>query len=462
MEEVILDFTRYLRAAGVRVSLPETMECLEAIRQLGVDKDSVFTAMSATLIKRQRDRPVLEKLFRLYFSALKPGEEMDEVWSGRATSSLLVPGVVGGGLGLSPIGGGTVADRLVSAVMEGDLGTLSSIAAYAVNASGPLKFSDACQVQERVRQAQVTLEWFMAMHRLQKMHERGELREGLYHSCLEQMAFLEQEIRDRVEEQLVREFGTEALLQVLEQANPYRKDFISLTKEMVPEMRRYVHRIARQLASRPSRRLRPMRRGRIDLRRTVRRSLRTGGVPLVLEHRDQIPVRPDLVLLCDISGSVALFSQFMLQLVYTVQRRYRRVRSFVFVDRLEEVSEWFRRLPLPEALDKIRWESRSSLSGLSDFGRVFAEFRKLYLSLLNQRTTIVILGDARNNWRPPQEEALKVMAGRAQRVLWLNPVPQAKWTSDDSIIKLYAPFCTKVLECRNLEQLEKISRSCLV
>ena len=461
MEKVVLDFARYLRAAGVRTGLSEPMECLAAIQVMGPGREQVFTAMAATLVKRQQDLSLLEKLFFLYFSALRGNDQTSDDHSNHPEMDGQVPAVlthVVSGQGLAPAGSGTTADRMLAALLAGDTEAMLAMAAPVLEDVCPLIQVGMPPVRELVRQAQVTLGWLMVLHRLEAMHARGEMDEIPFRDCLERLETLKNTIRERIEAMLVSRFGKSALIEVLSQANLYRRDFHELDEETVPEVRRYVQRLAKQLASKPFRRLRAARHGRIDLRRTVRNSLRTGGVPLVPAFRDRVPVRPELVLLCDISDSVAMFSRFMLQLVYTIQGRYHRVRSFVFVDHLEEVSQWFRRLPLGQALDKVRWESRSSFSGLSDFGRVFADFRQRCLPLLNPGTTLIILGDARNNWRPPQEEALAEIAGRARQVIWLNPAPRSAWDTGDSLMRLYAPYCAAVRECRNLEQLAGISR----
>ncbi|MHB1125508.1 MAG: VWA domain-containing protein [Bacillota bacterium] len=171
--------------------------------------------------------------------------------------------------------------------------------------------------------------------------------------------------------------------------------------------------------------------------------------------------RPELVLLCDVSGSVARFSEFMIQLVYTAQKRFRWLRSYIFIDRIAEVSDLFGQLGMDEAVRLAYRRGGFSNSGLSDFGAVFRIFERQHLSALSRKTSVIILGDARNNWRSPRVESLAALTNQAGKIFWLNPRPSMLWYTEDSVLAQYQPYCHNVLECRNLEQLERISRMIL-
>ncbi|MHB1420546.1 MAG: VWA domain-containing protein, partial [Bacillota bacterium] len=288
-----------------------------------------------------------------------------------------------------------------------------------------------------------------------------ELQGDEAEACRSSLDYLQDFIGRILEEELWRSLGENALPQILINMDPAKKDFSRLHQKQLAEMRKYITRLGRQLATRTSRRYRQAARGKLDLRRTLRRAAATGGVPIKPAYRRHDLDRPEMVLLCDVSGSVARFSEFMLQLVYTAQQRFRRLRSFIFVDRLAEVSEIFGLLSIEEAVGMAYRRGGYSNSGLSDFGTVFRIFEQRHLPLLTRRTSLVILGDARNNWRPSRVESLAELSRHAGKTFWLNPRPVDMWYGEDSILAQYQPYCHKIMECRNLEQLEQVSRMIL-
>jgi len=223
-------------------------------------------------------------------------------------------------------------------------------------------------------------------------------------------------------------------------------------------MERIVARMARSLAARPSYRRARSRKGEIDLRLTARRAAATGGIPLDLRRRSRLPHRPDLAVLCDLSGSVSLFTGFMLKLIYTVQERFSRVRTFAFVDDIAEVTEHLKERDVREALLQVGQRARIGHTPFSDYGAVWREFHHKYLGCLTPRTTVLVLGDARNNWKPAGTEYLAQIREHAARIVWLNPAPRETWDRGDSIISQYAPYCHRLFECRNLKQLARVAR----
>lgn len=174
--------------------------------------------------------------------------------------------------------------------------------------------------------------------------------------------------------------------------------------------------------------------------------------------QDKVMNRPRLVVLCDISGSVAVYSAFLLQLVYAMSRRFLDMRTFLFVDEIAEITVKLRTSNMKEAIDQAIRQARCSRLGISNFGQVFEMFNLQFGHILNSKTTVMILGDGKNNWYPPRQEELKAISQKVKKLIWLNPEPREKWNQDDSIISIYGESCSHVLECRNLEQLERAIR----
>ncbi|MEO7803874.1 MAG: VWA domain-containing protein, partial [Actinomycetota bacterium] len=192
---------------------------------------------------------------------------------------------------------------------------------------------------------------------------------------------------------------------------------------------------------------------RLDFRRTIRASLQTGGTPAYPKFK-QRTVRPDIVVLCDVSGSVAAFSRFALALLHALAQHFRRVRSFAFIDAIDEVSSFFQGGDFDEAARRVRDEARTVwLDGHSDYGHALKQFLADHEDALGPKTTVLLLGDVRSNFRGPEAASLEQIRARCKRLYLLNPEPERHWDTGDSIVSTYEPFCDGVFECRNLKQL---------
>lgn len=225
-----------------------------------------------------------------------------------------------------------------------------------------------------------------------------------------------------------------------------------LTARDVAEARDLVRELGARLRGRLARRERALRRGRLDLRRTLRAAVTSGGVPARLRRRGRRPGRPDLVALCDLSGSVAAASELLLGLIAPAARYLRRVHLFAYVDRLCPVSIEQGHVAPGGPLD---------LHARSDFGRVLGDLWSRERGVLGRGSVVLILGDARNNRLPPRADLLRAVRDRVERILWLVPEPHARWNTGDSVLRLYAPSCDAVLECLTLEGLVAAVRRAL-
>ena len=214
-----------------------------------------------------------------------------------------------------------------------------------------------------------------------------------------------------------------------------------LTARDVAEARELVRELGARLRGRLARRERALRRGRLDLRRTLRAAVGTGGVPLRLRRRGRRPGRPDLVALCDLSGSVAAASELLLGLVAPAARYFRRVHLYAYVDRL---------CPVSIEQGHVAPAGRLDLHARSDFGRVLGDLWQRERGVLGRGTLVLVLGDARNNRLPPRPDLLRAVREQVQRVLWLVPEPRARWDTGDSVLRLYAASCDAVIECLTL------------
>ena len=264
-----------------------------------------------------------------------------------------------------------------------------------------------------------------------------------------------QDVQAQIRQRLVADRGAEAVARTLRTPLPEDINFLTASRQEIIALRAVLTPLARKLASRLARNRRHRRRGQLDFRRTVRESMSYGGVPAVPVFRKPRPAKPDLVVLADISGSVATFATFTLHLVSALRQEFASVRSFVFVDGVDEVTSILAKAPtIVEAARQINAGGHGVwLDGRSDYGHALTAFWDGWGGQLKHRSTVLVLGDARTNYHAPREDVLAAMRQRAGHLYWLNPEPVSAWDTGDSVIGRYAPACDAVIECRNLRQL---------
>src|SRR3984957_5773423 len=268
---------------------------------------------------------------------------------------------------------------------------------------------------------------------------------------------LRAEIENEIRRRLVADRGSEALAKSLRKPLPEDIDVMHATREELVALRRSLRPLSRKLAVRLARKRRHGRKGALDFRSTVRHSLSTGGVPVEPKFKYPRPSKPEIVVIADISGSVASFARFTLHLVHAISSQFSKVRSFVFIDGIDEVSRFFDGVDDPaEAVHRINTEADVIwVDGHSDYGHALTVFWERWGEEITPRSSVLLLGDARNNYHASQAWVVKELQARARHVYWLNPEPRAYWNSGDSIVGEYAVHCDDVVECRTLRQLEQ-------
>jgi len=267
---------------------------------------------------------------------------------------------------------------------------------------------------------------------------------------------LRRELEDEIRRRLVADRGTEALARSLRKPLPEEIDFMHATRDELASLRRAIHPLTRKLAVRLARKRRHGRKGPLDFRSTMRHSLSTGGVPVDPKFRYPRPAKPEIIVIADISGSVASFARFTLHLVHAISSQFSKVRSFVFIDGIDEVTRFFENVDdVAEAVHRINTEADVVwVDGHSDYGHALSVFWERWGEEITPRTSVLLLGDARNNYHASQAWVIQEIRHRARHVYWLNPEPRAYWGTGDSILGEYAVHCDDVFECRNLRQLE--------
>jgi hypothetical protein len=442
MLDRLLDFSHALRRAGVPVAVSEDLDAMRALAVVPFDdRDAFRAALAATMVKSEAHRQAFDTLFDLYFrAALHPSEEAGRAADDASDEEFL--------------------EEIFRALLEGDGGAARDLARRSVERFGRVEGTrtGSPYFQYRVFRA-VDLDQLLArlMREIADREDLSALEERLWRDeFAARLRAFREEVEAEIRRRLAEYRGPEAVARHAVRPLPEDLDFVRATSDEIAELRRAIRPLARKLATRLAMKRRRANRGRLDVRRTVRRSLSTGGVPFDTRYRHRSPHRPELFLICDISGSVAAFARFTLMFVHAFQTQFSRVRSFVFVDTLDEVTHLFAGEDFAGAIERMNAEANVVwLDGHSDYGSSLEKFWRDYGPAVGPRSSVVILGDARNNYRASASWVVKALAGKARRVWWLNPEPHGYWDTGDSIASDYARHAAGMVEVRNLRQLER-------
>jgi uncharacterized protein with von Willebrand factor type A (vWA) domain len=474
MLDLLGGFVGQLREAGLPVSLTENLDAMEAVRHIPIeDREAFKYALAASLIKNQAHWRTFETIFEVYFSLRGPeyaldrdGEategDLDELWREMQDASQSGDGRGGAG-SLDALTPEEIAHLLMQSLMQGDQALMRALARQAVQRFAGMEpgrpVGGTYYLYRTLRNLDLDgmLDKMMEAAAQQSVAPTTTLeqrleREEFEHRIAEFKAEVEAEIRRR----LVADRGAEAMAKTLRKPLPEDVEFMHASRDEMQSLRKALQPLTRKLAARLARKRKHQRRGPLDFRSTVRHSLSYGGVPAEPKFKFPRPAKPELMVVADISGSVAAFARFTLMLVYAISGQFSKVRSFVFIDGIDEVTDYFKSTEdITEAIHRVNTEADVVwVDGHSDYGHAFEVFWERYGKDVGPKTTVLLLGDARNNYHASQAWVVKEMAGVARHVYWLNPEPRSYWNTGDSIVGEYGRHTDGVYECRNLRQLE--------
>jgi uncharacterized protein with von Willebrand factor type A (vWA) domain len=462
MEERIIEFANVLRRNGVRVSLSENMDVFRALQRLGIEDQQLFRdALRTTLVKRVGDIQPFEELFDFFFLGL--GQAIDAL-DRRMMEEL----------GLSPEQYQRMLEHIQQLLrqMEGDLSELTKALLTANHAELERLFREAARqeldsggldgfrftpymrlgARLELERVQSEIERFKAL--LQMLGENGDDLKNIVRYLDERLRDLNRLLREAIQQEQ-RKQGHEPR-DSSARSSLADKSFAFYSEDDIRRMNDAVNRLAQRLKNRLSLRRKKAARGRFDVKKTLRKNLQYGGVPfeIMLDRRKK--TKPQVMVLCDISDSVLNASRFMLQFVYSIQDLYTKVRSFVFVSDIGEVSKLFEENEIHRAVEAALKGDVIDVFSHSNFGRAFELFHKNYLSAVDSKTTVLIIGDGRNNYNRPNDWVLREIQRKAKQLIWLNPESRMTWGVGDSEMLRYAPHCDVAEECRSINQLYKI------
>ncbi|HEY2427474.1 MAG TPA: VWA domain-containing protein [Acidimicrobiales bacterium] len=471
MLDLLNGFVSELRAAGLPVSLTENLDAMEAVQHIPLeDREAFKYALAATLVKSNAHWKAFETVFEVYFSLRGPeynvgegsdedlAELMDQIWSEQQGQ----PQQGGAMEGLTPE---ELAQMLYKALLEGDQAVLAAIARQAVKRYAGMEPGRPVGGTYYLYRTLRNLDLEGVLERLmEEAHQQSgdEALSGLEERLLKdeyeaRIAQLRQEVESEIRRRLVADRGAEAMAKTLRKPLPEDVDFMHASRDELAALRKALQPLTRKLAVRLARKRRHGRKGPLDFRNTVRHSLSYGGVPAEPKFKFPRPAKPEIVVLADISGSVAAFARFTLHLVYAISNQFSKVRSWVFIDGIDEVTSYFEGVEdIAEAVHRVNTEADVIwVDGHSDYGHAFEAFWKEHARDITPKTTVLLLGDARNNYHASNAWIVAEIRKKARHVYWLNPEPKSYWDTGDSIVGDYGIHCDGVWECRNLRQLER-------
>lgn len=459
LESRLVAFVGALRSKGLPAGTSETVDAAAVIEVLGLDdRTRLREGLASALVRRGGQREVFDMTFDLFFPAgtgvpqavLERDDELE-------------------------MSAEDLRDLLAMALAEQDLRTMEQVAELAVDLLGEVGTEgtstqgwSAYQTLDRMA-PQTLVARVMQMRGAAgagggqpsgagtgQADERGQVTDRLARDETRRaVEAFRQMVASEARRRTAEVRGREIVTRHAVRQDSGQVDFLSANRQQLEELRATVRPLSRKLATKLAARRRRARRGRIDVRRTMRRSMGTGGVPLRPAFAPPHPARPELVLLCDVSGSVSGFSSFTMLIVQALSDQFSRVRVFAFVNAMDEVTDLVKDTSHGDLGERIHAQARlTRWHTSSDYGEAFGDFAEDFLDAVGPRTSVIVLGDARNNNQDPNLGALSTIARRAKRMFWLNPEHASRWGLGDSIAPTYADV-VEMHECCTVDQLTR-------
>lgn len=449
MEDRIVRFIAALRAGGVRVSLAESADAFKAVEHLGIqDRDAFRLSLRATLVKDASGIPTFEELFPLFFDTADAQPAMQDATEDMSPEEAQM-------LAQALRMANEHLRKLMEKLLRGE--QLSKEELQQLGQMTGLNRTDDLRYKEWMAKRM--------MRALRFNDVRDALREmmellaqmGMSKQRLEQLRDLIRANGQALEEQ-VNQYAGQRIAENMSEQPPDQgvedlmdTPFGALNDRDMDRLRREVSKLANRLRSRIALRQKRAKSGQLDAKATLRANLRHGGVPIEIKHRDH-RLKPKLVVICDISTSMRPCSELMLSLVYALQDLVTKTHAFAFNDHLEYISPDFVGNQAKEAINQVLVRMPPGYYS-TDLGYSLESFARDYLDTVDARTTLIMVGDARNNYRDPRLDIFQTLARRSRRAIWINPEPTMLWGSGDSDMLKYAPLCSNVVIAATLGEL---------
>jgi uncharacterized protein with von Willebrand factor type A (vWA) domain len=444
MEHVLQDLIAVLRGSGVRISVSESIDAMNALRLIGYENRQILKAsLSATLAKSKHDKALFDSCFDRFYSLddfIHPETNFcsaPDSEPAKEDSPLTWMLLSGDNTGLSL--------SMREAALEADISSISF-------------FTQKSLYIQQILQGMGQEGLNRDIQRLSKENDRPSQQKV---RALKQAKTLLFEIVRNFVEQQFSMFAGSTIEKILER---YLRDIrlSNLEQQDFQRIHVIIKKMVKRLNSLHSRRRKTSKRGALDLKKTLRENVAYQGLIFSPQWKTKKINRPDLMVLCDVSRSVQTVARFMLLFLYGLNEEVAKIRSFIFCSNLVEVSHIFEEYPVEEALVRLqRGVGLGIFLGRTDYGQSLLDFKEKWLDVVNNKTTVLILGDARNNYGNPQTDILKLIHERNKKLIWLNPESPSFWGIGDSEMKRYLPYCSFARECSTVNHLERVIDSLL-
>ena len=476
MHDTLVDFVKVLRMADIKVSPAETLDAMEAIDLVGFDdRKFLKSSLSMVLSKNPEEKESFESCFERFFTF----EKMQSLTTGNETNKSNDaddsefdadgnPSGESGGKGGGGEGGGQGGSEEQEQPIDfepldpsSELGKLllsgnrmeamikMTEAGRAVGVNQIVVFTQKGLYTRKIMEEmglkglQDEISELQENGGVPEMHLTGRLKKG--------RELLREQVRDYVEKQFflhADETGKQLREELLKKVK-----LSNLEKRNFKDVQEIVFKMAKKLIAVHSKRRKTFKRGQLDVRKTLRKNMQYDGMMFDVKWKSQKVDRPKVMCICDVSGSVSNYSRFLLMFLYSLAEVMPKVRAFAFSSDLGEVTRLFEQSNLEDAMARTM---RDYGNGSTDYGQMLQDFKSTVMKDVNGKTTVIILGDARNNYGDPHHEILREIYDKAQRVIWLNPEPKSAWTVGDAEMNKYAPACHQAEVCNSLQHLERV------
>ena len=437
MDRVLTDFVKVLRSSDIQASPAETLDAINVINAIGLnDKPLLRRSLSLTLAKTPQEKTEFYKCFDNFFNSQSLiNKSNQELKSQKEDNSKVVNSDLG---------------KLLRQSDQADIMLAISEAAKEVNISEIQYFTQRAVFTRRILESMGVS---LLEDEVRLMSGVGE--DGRPSHVEMQLRLNLSNLRERVSDYVEKQFllygdvsGEHLREKIFKSLNMGQID-----KSYMHEVHSLVRKMAKKLANLHSLRKKDHRKGKLDIRKTLRENWSNQGILFSLNWRYKKVDRPKILVVCDVSGSVGAYARFMLMFLFSLTEVVSKIRAFVFSSELGEVTDDFKTQQLEPAIEFAL--SRHG-GGSTDYGQALSDFVSLCLHDIDRKTTVVILGDARNNFGPDKSHLLKLVYDRAKQVYWLNPEGKYRWDTGDSVMTAYSAHCNKVMQCGTLEQLERV------
>ncbi|MBV1876003.1 MAG: VWA domain-containing protein [Pseudomonadales bacterium] len=475
MDRTLVDFVKVLRTAELKVSPAETLDAMQCMDLVGYeDRLYLKNSLALVLAKNPEEKDTFEICFEKFFTAEKHkairntsaedqsnddlfDDEADFQPDGKGEQSGSGGGQ-GGGQGTCPQEGGVLDTSLEATSELGILLTQGSRTEQTISMMEAGREVEVNQIVVFTQKGLFTRKIMDAMglkglqEEISELQKKGPAEEK---ALANQLKKARDELRERVRDYVEKQF----FLHADETGKQLREELLkkvklsNLEKRNFKDVQQVVYKMAKKLIAIHSKRRKTYKRGQLDIRKTLRNNMQYDGMFFDLRWKSKKVDRPKVMCVCDVSGSVSNYSRFLLMFLYSLSDILPKVRSFAFSSDLGEVTKLFEQSELEDAISRTM---RDYGNGSTDYGRMLQDFKSHCMDDVNNKTTIIILGDARNNYGEPQDHILREMYDKAKRVIWLNPEPRSSWTVGDAEMKKYAPACHQTEVCHSLAHLERV------